>query len=175
MGEPAAAVRRAQEPKNSPKIVEPETLVQRMDVIFQDIARRAYQIFEGNGSQHGHDLDDWLKAERELLRPVNVRVNETDKSVVIKADVQGFNEKEIEISVEPTQLTVTGKHEATKEETEGQMAYSESIASDMLGVITLPTEVDAAKATARVKDGVLDVVIRKAANTKTARVKPKVA
>jgi HSP20 family protein len=146
-----------------------------MDAVFHEIARRAYQIFENNGSQHGHDLDDWLKAERELLRPVNVEVNETDKGVEIKADVQGFNEKELEISVEPTRLTVTGKHEASKEETEGQTTYSASIASDMLRVIGLPTEVNAAKATATVKDGVLNVVIPKAAKTKVARVKPKVA
>ena len=31
-----------------------------------EIAERAYQIFEEHGSQHGHDLDNWLQAEREL-------------------------------------------------------------------------------------------------------------
>jgi hypothetical protein len=30
------------------------------------IARRAYEIFEQRGCLHGHDLDDWLQAEREL-------------------------------------------------------------------------------------------------------------
>jgi len=32
----------------------------------QDIARRAYQLFEARGHQHGHDIEDWLRAEREL-------------------------------------------------------------------------------------------------------------
>jgi hypothetical protein len=31
------------------------------------IARRAYEIFVQQGWQHGHDLDHWLTAERELL------------------------------------------------------------------------------------------------------------
>jgi hypothetical protein len=31
------------------------------------IARRAYQRFEDRGREHGHDLDDWLEAERELI------------------------------------------------------------------------------------------------------------
>ena len=31
-----------------------------------DIARRAYQLYEERGGGHGHDLDDWLQAEREL-------------------------------------------------------------------------------------------------------------
>jgi hypothetical protein len=31
------------------------------------IMRRAYEIHVGRGGLHGHDLDDWLQAERELL------------------------------------------------------------------------------------------------------------
>ena len=30
------------------------------------IRRRAYQIFECRGGQSGHELDDWLQAEREI-------------------------------------------------------------------------------------------------------------
>ena len=30
------------------------------------IARRAYQIHLDRGGAHGHDLDDWLQAEREI-------------------------------------------------------------------------------------------------------------
>src|SRR5690349_23801789 len=33
-----------------------------------DIARRAYQLYEERGGGHGHDVDDWLQAERELRR-----------------------------------------------------------------------------------------------------------
>jgi hypothetical protein len=31
-----------------------------------DIARRAYELYEERGGEHGHDVDDWLRAEREL-------------------------------------------------------------------------------------------------------------
>jgi hypothetical protein len=31
-----------------------------------DIAVRAYYLYEARGLQHGHDLDDWLQAESEL-------------------------------------------------------------------------------------------------------------
>ena len=30
------------------------------------IHRRAYQLFEMRGCQSGHELDDWLQAEREM-------------------------------------------------------------------------------------------------------------
>jgi hypothetical protein len=31
-----------------------------------EIARRAYEIFQRRGGTHGADLDDWLQAERQL-------------------------------------------------------------------------------------------------------------
>jgi Protein of unknown function (DUF2934) len=32
----------------------------------EEIAKRAFALFEARGREHGHDLDDWLQAEREL-------------------------------------------------------------------------------------------------------------
>ena len=32
-----------------------------------DIARKAFDIYVARGGEHGHDLEDWLKAESELL------------------------------------------------------------------------------------------------------------
>ena len=32
----------------------------------EEIARRAYQLFEERGGGHGHDQQDWFQAEREL-------------------------------------------------------------------------------------------------------------
>jgi hypothetical protein len=34
----------------------------------QEIAARAYQIFLERGRAHGHDRDDWLQAEYELMQ-----------------------------------------------------------------------------------------------------------
>jgi len=33
----------------------------------EEIAQRAYALCEARGREDGHDLDDWLEAERELL------------------------------------------------------------------------------------------------------------
>jgi hypothetical protein len=32
----------------------------------RDIARRAYALYLARGGAHGHDVDDWLLAERQL-------------------------------------------------------------------------------------------------------------
>ena len=31
------------------------------------IARRAYELYEQRGRQSGHDFEDWLEAERQIL------------------------------------------------------------------------------------------------------------
>jgi hypothetical protein len=31
-----------------------------------EIAERAHDLFLGRGGEHGHDVEDWLQAEREL-------------------------------------------------------------------------------------------------------------
>lgn len=31
------------------------------------IAMRAYELFERRGKMHGHDVDDWLAAENQVL------------------------------------------------------------------------------------------------------------
>lgn len=31
-----------------------------------DVAARAFELYCARGREHGHDLDDWLEAEREL-------------------------------------------------------------------------------------------------------------
>jgi hypothetical protein len=54
----------------------------RRDPITEAIERRAYELFLARGREHGHDLDDWLRAERELLGALqaykNDRKPETD-------------------------------------------------------------------------------------------------
>ena len=36
----------------------------------RDIARRAYELYLARGCDAGHDVEDWLQAERELQEPV---------------------------------------------------------------------------------------------------------
>jgi DNA relaxase NicK len=39
-----------------------------------DIARRAFEIYCERGYQHGHDVDDWVRAERELKGSMDIAV-----------------------------------------------------------------------------------------------------
>ena len=41
-----------------------------------DVARRAYELYEARGGEPGADLDDWFRAERELREPAHGTNNE---------------------------------------------------------------------------------------------------
>jgi hypothetical protein len=43
----------------------------------EDIARRAYQLYEERGGEHGWDMDDWFQAERDMRLRDAARENST--------------------------------------------------------------------------------------------------
>jgi hypothetical protein len=48
--------------------LEPDTMGSVIRCLPHIIRERAYQFFEARGRQPGHELDDWLQAEREIRR-----------------------------------------------------------------------------------------------------------
>lgn len=158
------------------KLVEPKTLIERISQIHEQIARRAFEIFQGDGGFWGHDLDNWFEAEAELLHPAHVNINESEGALTIEAEIPGFDAKDLQVSLEPRRLTISGKKETSKEDKKkGKTIYKEQCSSELLRVIDLPAEVDATKATATLKNGVLELSVPKAAQTKAARVEVKAA
>src|ERR1022692_2655408 len=100
MSEKSTAVQTALEPK-SLSMVQPETLLERISRIHDDIARRAYEIFEIDGGLWGNDLNNWFKAEAELLHPAHITITEENQAVNVQAEVPGFNVNELALSLDP--------------------------------------------------------------------------
>jgi hypothetical protein len=91
------------------KIVETEDVFEQIDRIYNSIACRAFEIFSSNGI--GHDVEDWFKAESELLHPVHVEMTDDVRAVNVRAEVPGFEAKDLEIKLELNRATISGKRE----------------------------------------------------------------
>lgn len=50
----------------------------RDPVLFEQIAEKAYELFQKRGSVHGHDLEDWLEAERLVMVERNAKVGSSN-------------------------------------------------------------------------------------------------
>ena len=175
MAEPAKTIDIAK--KSTPpaplRLVPASDLIDRMEKMYDQIARRAFEIFESNGRLFGRDLENWFKAETELLHPVHVDVSESEKDLSVRAEVPGFAANELEINVEGNRLTISGKRETKKERKEKKTVYEERCSDQLLRVVTLPAAVDASKADATLKDGVLELKLPKAMPAKKIAIEAK--
>jgi HSP20 family protein len=174
MAERTAGTQTALEPTQV-KIVQPETLLDRFQKLSEQISRRAYEIFEGNGRAFGKDLEHWFKAESEILHPVHLRLAEKAGALTVDAEVPGFEPKDLEVSIEGRRLTISGKKETKEEQKKGTTIYQEQCSNQLLRVIELPSEVESAKATATLKNGLLEISVPKAAKATAAHVEVKTA
>jgi HSP20 family protein len=149
-------------------------LLEHMEQIFNDISRRAFEIFDGNGRNLGHDLENWFKAERELLHPVNIELTETEIAFEVKAEVPGFTEKELEISVEPRRVVIAGRRESsTEDKKKGKVVRSEIACEQVLRIVELSSAIETSKVTdAVLKNGVLTLKLPKVAPAQPVRIKP---
>lgn len=169
MAERTTAVQKAPS-SGSLRVVEPQSLLERMNRIHNEIARRAFDLFERDGA-FGRDLEHWFNAEEQLVHPVHVNITETDSSLRVQAEVPGFEPSELEICLEPARLTISGKKESAKEQPDkSKVVYKELCSAELLRVIDLPVEVDPEKTKATLKNGVLELDMPKAPGAQRKRV-----
>lgn len=142
---------------------------------FNELARRAYSIFESHGRALGSDLSDWFQAERELFRTTLVDVSESDGAFTVRAEVPGFTAEDLEINLEGRRVTITGKREKHEERKDKKTIYSETSSDQILRVVELPADVKADDAKAVIKDGILELEFPKAAPAKKIAIAQKAA
>jgi len=150
-------------------------LIEDVNNLYDKIASRAFEIFEGNGRLFGLDVADWLQAEAEFLHPLHIAVTESPEAVTVRADVPGFKEDDLKIEVEPRRVTITGKRETKKESSDKKTIYCETCADQILRVVDLPAAVDTKNTKTMVKDGVLELDLPKAEPDKHDGPEPKAA
>ena len=93
---------------------------------------------------------------------VPVEIAETEKEVLVTAEVPGLTEKNLEVRVEPTRLFITGKTYENKEEKTKKTLYTERAYNQVFRYVDLPIQVDPEKGAATVKNGVLTITLYKA-------------
>jgi len=100
-----------------------------------------------------------------------VDVSETENEVIVRADLPGFSKDEVSVNATENSLTIEARHKEKREE-RGEKYYTvERRVGSFRRVISLPVEVQPEKARARMKDGVLEVILPKKENKKGKEIK----
>jgi len=100
-----------------------------------------------------------------------VDIKDTGENLVVKAEVPGFDKKDINISLTGDTITISGKMQEEKEEKKAQYLYKERVSGSFTRSFTLPVPVDREKVKATCKDGVLEIILPKAEEAKTKEIK----
>ncbi|MFN0109223.1 MAG: Hsp20 family protein [Blastocatellia bacterium] len=165
--------------EGKPLFVEAEKLIERMEELTKTVARRAYEFFESRGRSIGNELEDWFRAEAEVLRRIPATMKEDDSSITIQAEVPGFKADEIKISAEPNRLMIEGcseqSNERKSEKEAEKIVFSERCSNHFYRSFRWNSNVDPAKVTANLKDGVLEVTLPKIATQQPVGVEIKTA
>jgi HSP20 family protein len=148
------------------KLLPASNLFDRIEDLSNSIARRAFEIFDGRGRAHGSDLEDWLRAESEMLHPIHLDIAQTDYDYTVHLEVPGFTANDLEVGVEPHRLTISGKREVSQERASKKTIYTEHCVNQIFRTIDLPADVDSSKVTATLQDGVLELSMPKVAKEK---------
>jgi HSP20 family molecular chaperone IbpA len=157
------------------KLFAGDPLFERLQEIRGLIARRAYELSEARGFTHGHELEDWLRAQSEILRGSPVDIRETETELTIYVEVPGFRERDLEVRVEPRRLFISGKRQEAPERKQGNTVYSERQANQILFLLDLPVPIDPDKVNATLSDGVLEIKLLTAEAGKKIPVRTKAA
>lgn len=96
---------------------------------------------------------------------------QTNDSVVVKAPIAGVKPQDLEISVTDEVLSVRGHRKQESQEDQDSYFVQECYWGSFSRSFVLPVPVDADKAQANLKDGILTVVIPKQEKSKTKIIK----
>lgn len=112
--------------------------------------------------------------ELRLARPSGFapgfEVLETDNAYVIKADVPGVSEADLDISLHDGVLTISGKREAEEKKEEDTYYLYERSYGSFSRSFSLPEKADAEAVDAALNEGVLQVTIAKREDTKPKKI-----
>jgi HSP20 family protein len=103
-------------------------------------------------------FDELNRGGEQAWRPAIDVVRHND-NVVLRADVPGIKPDEVKIEVEDDILTVSGQHQESKKEKDGNFVRRERRSGSFSRSMALPPGVDAKEIKATTHDGVVEVTI----------------
>lgn len=122
---------------------------------------RLFDGFFSTGAPAGSRVRRWLPA---------IDVSEDAENIMIRADLPGIAEDDVEIEIEDRVLTISGERESKVDRSEGTVHRLERSYGSFSRSLTLPDGVDADAVEARFDRGVLEVTIPKPEERKPRRI-----
>ncbi|MEW5862610.1 MAG: Hsp20/alpha crystallin family protein [Pseudomonadota bacterium] len=151
--------------KESKEVAVSKGTVERMPrplTLFSDIDRMFDEFFNRRWMRPFA----WPRPFAEIAEAPSVDVIDREQDVLVRIAVPGYRKEDIEVSVSNGMLTIKGETKSEKKEEKGEYYACEILHGAFSRTIALPAEVQDEKASATLKDGILELVFPKVEKSK---------
>jgi len=114
--------------------------------------------------------EEWLT---DFEGQLNIDMYQTKDNVIIKSTIAGVKPEDIDITVANDMVTIKGSRKKEEAINTDDYFYQECYWGNFSRSVIIPVDIDSESIEADLKDGILTVIIPKAAKAKTKKVKVK--
>jgi HSP20 family molecular chaperone IbpA len=159
------------------KINEPERAASSLLAEIEDTAtavrQRAFDFYRSRGGISGSDLDDWLRAERELIWTPRAEMTESDEEVTLRVDAAGLEARNLRVTATPNAILIRADAGHNHDQTEGRLCFCD-FGERLFRQFEFQQAIDVERVTATLDKGILEITATKR-STQQSRNVPVVA
>ena len=123
------------------------------------------RVFSGSPSESNRNMGllegNWTPA---------IDVYDSHDDIMIKANLPGMNKEDIEVTIHGDTLIIKGEKKIENDVKEEDYIRTERFYGNFNRTLTLPSEIDHEKVSAKYKDGVLELILSKKEEKKPKRI-----
>ena len=146
------------------------SLFESLNELQETIRQRAFGLFSERGTVHGNDMEDWLRAERELVWVPQSETMEDDKQFRLRLLVPGLEAQDLQITAMPDAIIVQAEGASKEAKEASTVPFRELRGRKLFRRFDFEEPIDPARTEASLAKGILEIVASKAAPAKQVKV-----
>ncbi len=149
------------------------SLISELDKNMEAVRWRAYKYFLERGGVDGKDLDDWLRAEREIIWTPGAEITRDDNTITLRVHAPGLEPESVQVTAAPESIFV--QSEAAHHHEAGAEVCLCEFAEKLYRRFDLPEKIDVKSVSAKLDKGILEIIAVKAQAAKNRQQAPAAA
>jgi HSP20 family molecular chaperone IbpA len=137
-----------------------DSILDELDQLHADVRRRAYELFRTHEQLWIGALEDWLRAERELVWRPAVELRQRENEFELVAAVAGVEPKDLDIQVTSRDILIKAKGEHQHRPETSAVHLCEFNRGKLFRSIHLPDRIDPDSVKAEYRHGLLRLTAR---------------
>lgn len=151
-------------------VEEREMIIEEQDQEEDQEQEQEQEVPSPKQSQAKETNEEWMS---DFEGQLNIDMYQTKDNVIIKSTIAGVRPEDIDITVANDMVTVKGARRKEDTVSQDDYFYQECYWGNFSRSVIIPVDIDSENIEADLKDGILTVIIPKAAKAKTKKVKVK--